>query len=1213
MKSKFFKKVISAVSAAAMITQVGLVMPLSASAEPVRNDVWSQNFDSYTAPTNTEVITEPGDDSNKILKVNSSASFSMSGFPGTDKDNFNLEMDVNFPVALSTGTADKNANGACFTFGKSGSTSIKVYGPTSGTTVPMGYTYGGGSGQYGKTGNLTMDKWYTFVVNVTDANVGSGTISYTVYDRADYDANGTGATPVMSKTGMGFRNSNLPNQLNITLTGSVTGEYFYIDNLVTYTEEDPEAQNELKAVSFKTTPGETIIPPSGDKETQTLPVELSITGTQGDLTAEECDSITWTYIGTEADDGYVGWNFEDNKSSGTITVQNGVSTYFCVLTATVKKGDKELSAQYKFMINASSTSDASQIYPPAGYPVNLNEYPDSLVGYQVSQGTITDKDPLLAHWASVGSNGARSLSLKKDETTGDKYIEISNVGGPGAAGNSTVAGNTIGLPSQQIIFEFDAKMVAGSSFVFANNTSNNASGKETNVYRSGFEVSFDGSKINSGTTVGNGTAVYTAGDGSVEGISAGTWYKLIVSYDITIQEYYVKVYDETGSTLIGEIQPQKSPDGAAPTILSVGGAFPTDIKNMKVYKPTVSSIQINSAASAIKVPENEGETETLNLSAEMGTSNGLAATGLVNWSFADGEVAGVSIQSTGAQTALVTVSSSASSGEVRVIASKDGVSDEFVINLTSSSNNVAFTKSVSNITIPFEGESAVVEEFTAETRTGEGKPVEGEDTITYRLLDSTKTKDANVKGVTFNNGTITVEAGASPAVVYVYAENAEKISNTVRVNIHGMTFGFGSGEMEEGYTPVTASTVYSDKTGYGFASSEGLTDEGGNVKGSSAYTMKVKVPNGNYKVNITTTSESMTSEAVSGSATGTTKSGNEFNVAVCDGILDLTFAANSSVSTMQISQLAKKTAGTKPAIYSIGDSTTKNSGHYSGYSADKEAQASDPSKWVDEREYASWGNCVTEDMYSDTFASYNNHGMAGRNSASYYNQARLEAVLLAIAPGDYVTINMGINSQAEEPYEQLMEYYYVQGVLQRGGIPVILTHTPQGPVGNYESSNYQNGEFKCTRAGDGRIEFLKSLAEKYDLNLIDVATWGNNYFNSLTTADLDKANTANSINQGYTAPSTVLELVQSWCPDHNHYTKELGSVYAQYIIGELASIANAVKYTRIEASYDENGKMTGLTITTVNEIPETETPAAGTKVMYWKSLSDMVPLKSFQG
>ena len=52
---------------------------------------------------------------------------------------------------------------------------------------------------------------------------------------------------------------------------------------------------------------------------------------------------------------------------------------------------------------------------------------------------------------------------------------------------------------------------------------------------------------------------------------------------------------------------------------------------------------------------------------------------------------------------------------------------------------------------------------------------------------------------------------------------------------------------------------------------------------------------------------------------------------ICDDVLDLTFPADSSVTSLQISQIAKKTANEKPAIFSIGDSTTKNAGHYSKY------------------------------------------------------------------------------------------------------------------------------------------------------------------------------------------------------------------------------------------------------------------------------------------
>ncbi|MCH5184853.1 MAG: hypothetical protein J1F64_01880 [Oscillospiraceae bacterium] len=1160
MKSKLFKRIIALASAVSVFASMTFVLP--ASAALVREDTWTQTFDEYTAPANAEVIDEPGNETNKILKVKQGASINFSEFPGVSDGDVQFEMDVNFPVALTGGTADKNTNGAAFVFGKAGSTAIKVQGATSGTKVPLGWVYGGGGGQNGKAGDLDMDRWYTILATIKDCNKGSGTISFKVYDRDEYTEKKTAANAVASQGEMGFRNSQVPNQLIVQLSAGGADEYFYIDNLTAFREVDPDAANELKDVEFKTTPGVTIIPPEGDGEVKDFPVELKLTGTKSDepFTEENCDSIVWTHKGTETDDGYVGWNFDDGKASGSIEIKNGVSTYYCILTATVTQGDTVISRDYKFVINPS-VSVAGQLYPD-GYPTDWNIYPDSLVGYTITNGAIGDVDPLIAHWASVGSNGARTLTFKKDDN-GNKYLELDSHGGSG----STTSGITVGATSSQMIFEFEVLPTSGSSFVYASSTPNNSAKN----YRSAFELSFDGSKVNTGTTRSNPentAASYTGGTKSIEGVAAdgNIWYKVIASYDKSIQQYYVKLYDMNGK-FIGDTGMQASDEEASPSVFSMNGS-PVGIRNVRIYTPTVKSMTINTAAEAIRVPEEDGaEPETLDLSAEMMTADGLEATGEVTWSFEDGEVANALIESTGPQTATLTVSQGAASGDVVIVATRGAAQAKKTIRFITSANNVAFTKSVSSVTIPFDGEDDVVNEFKAETRTGNGDPIEGEDVITYKLLNSTGTSEANIKGVTFEDGVLTVEAGASPAMVYVQAENAEGLTNRVKVNIHGMTFAFGTDEPEEGYTAVKASTVYNDNAGYGFESIEGLTDTEAtdatpsNVTGTSAYTMKVKVPNGNYTVTVSTTSKSMLSEAVSGSATGISKSGSSFKVAVCDGILDLTFNENSSISTLQISQIAVNPSGSKPAIYSIGDSTTNNSGHYSNYNTDKAAQAADPTKWVDERVYASWGNCVTQNMYSDVFSAYSNHGMAGRNSANYYVQARLEAVLLAVAPGDYVTINMGINGESGEPYEKLMEYYYVQGVIQRGAVPVILSHTPDGPnLSNGGSYSEANG-FNVSRAADGRVKFLKSLAEKYDLEYIDVGTWGENYFNSLTTDDLDKANTANSVNVGYKAPEKVIDIVQSWYPDHNHYTKELGDLIAEYIIDSLKEIATAEKYT----------------------------------------------------
>lgn len=1331
MKTKIFSKLIAGAVTLAMAAQCAFVLPIGASAEIIRTDYLNQPFDSYTAPAKAEVIEDPADSTNKILKVSSGASVTVDGFPSTTEASFSMEMDVNFPVALTTGTTTKKADGAIFAFGATTGTVMKVHGPTTADNkVPFGYSFGGGSGQYGKVGDLDMNKWYTVVVNFTDAdNSDNGKIGFTVYDRDAYKADKTAATPICTKTDMGLRNGALPNALIIGLTGDVSGEYFYVDNIKTFKEVDTEAVNELKAISFKTTPGTIITPPAGDKEEKTYPIELDLDGTTGALTAEECDSIVWEHIGAEAnEDGYFKWNFENNKAAGSISITNGIGTYFCILKATVTKGDNTKTAEYKFMINSAGAGNANQLYPKAGYPVNLNEYEDALVGYNVGSGQgMNDQDPILSGWTMYGSNTGRNMYLRQDETTKDKYLEITN---SGTASGSIMAKYVFEAQSSQIVTDMNIKFVNGTAIGYYDG-SGKGSGLPNNGGAAAAAVSYS-----------NGSLM--AGEQKIESLDTDSWYRLIISQDASVGEYWAAVYDADTGELKGKTEPVAMNQKVNATCICINGGFPTLIKDMKIYKPTVKSLKINGDAT-VKIPEktyavtgtlgtgvasvtlkNEKD-ETMNGTVE-GTSvvfdvlegtytvapvaakgyhdasatpqtvtvdqghetasftteavkdavtettittsgkiatvsyvgdniadavlirasynegaldgveikpaalengkdtpveftalnendvlmlwdgidsmkpltgaytvttlekqiselaeepaaasdakvNTLALTatvtsaedenvpisGEVAWSLGD-EYADVTIEKTGAQAATLKVGQNAPAGEIEVKAVCGAGTDAKKIMLTSSADSVAFTKSKSSITIPFEGEEAQTAEFAAETRDKDGNPKAG--TITYDVLDKTGTAPLTTMptGISFDTttGVLTVASGATPSIIYIRATNGDGLSSKVKVNVHGLSFGFGSGE-QEGLTQVT-DTAYTESLGYGFSNASAITVAENNVTSAEAYQFNAKVPNGNYTVNVTTTSDSIFSEMVDNLAY-TTKTGASFDVAVCDGVLDLTFAANSTVSQITIRQAAPKKVGEKPALYSIGDSTTNNHGHYSGYADDKKAQELDPTKWVDEREYASWGNCVTEAMYSEAFASYTNHGMAGRDSLNYYNQNRLEAVLLAIAPGDYVTVNMGINAKTAGEggmYEKLMENYYVQGIIQRGAIPVILTHTPQNPVGAY-AGNYDaaTSKFNCNRPDDGRVKFLKNLATKYDLSLIDMTTWGNDYFNTLTTDDLSKANTANSVNHGYKAPTTVLELVQSWCPDHNHYTSELGTTYAEYIMSELTKIVKA--------------------------------------------------------
>ena len=304
----------------------------------------------------------------------------------------------------------------------------------------------------------------------------------------------------------------------------------------------------------------------------------------------------------------------------------------------------------------------------------------------------------------------------------------------------------------------------------------------------------------------------------------------------------------------------------------------------------------------------------------------------------------------------------------------------------------------------------------------------------------------------------------------------------------------------------------------------------------------LEVPSGNYDVEIDSSASSVISEHIDGieANAGIKKEGKSFKVAVCDGVLDLTFSEPAEVKSVKIKAEAEKKPNAKPSLFVIGDSTAKNTAN-GAYS---------------------WGNVVADGKVKlpEKFGSFSNNAMAGRDSVQYYNQARLETVLLAIAPGDYVTVNMGINSReaGEIPsYYTVMRDYYIKGIQQRGGKPVILLATPDGPyrdeAGNWTNwtsdFDFETNKFKNNRGDGARNGELKKLAEEMGLPLIATGQIGEDYMNALTMDDVEKYNKENG-----TAFTSVLEMVQSWYLDHNHYREPLGKIIAGYVLDELVKL-----------------------------------------------------------
>lgn len=854
-----------------------------------------------------------------------------------------------------------------------------------------------------------------------------------------------------------------------------------------------------------------------------IPVTIRANGSLGgDITDKV--TVNWSVAGLEKEDGYISLTGTEGTGAGTdgeapdgatayFNVRNGVSNYFGYVQAEVSYGDDSYTIRTPFAVIGGTGADTNRLAPAAGYYADMNEYEDSLVGYQGTANGIYDRDIVLNNWSVYGSNGARTLKLVQD-ADGTKSLEFASNGGSG----STVAVYQWVDQSSQYVIDFTARFTSAMAFGVYFNTPNN-------------------SNNNPEWTASYGSGTLTLGTKSITGINANEWYRFVVSADPSVQKVSVTVYDSSNDK-VGEIEEvEMTNDSSVQKFFCFQGTWPMYLKSFEAYRPVLSSLAVGSSDDVVSVPEEGESAVTVDLSAILTSTEGVKMTGAVAWSLAD-EYADVEIASTGAQTAELTIEAGAS-GTVTVVATKDGKQAEKVIQLTTSSNVVAFTQSTSSVTIPFAGEAAVVSSFVALTRDGSGNVIEGGN-ISYSLLAKDGVTEAAVNGVTFANGVLTVAAGASPAVVYVKAVNADGLSAKVKVNIHGLSFAFGSSDAADGFTQVT-DTLYTERLGYGFRSTDGLTVNSDSVTGTAAFRFKANVPNGNYVVTVDTTAESMTSEVVEAvsAVTGITKTGSTFNVAVCDGVLDLTFPASASVKTLEISQAAAKSRLAKPFVYAIGDSTTRNNA----------AGA------------LSWGNCVESGKVSvpSAFGGFANHGMAGRDSVNYYNQGRVEAVLLAICPGDYVTVNLGINSSESgeaASYYTLMKSYYVEGILQRGGIPVIVTATPDGPVGNNLAADYDaaTGKFTNSRGNGARNDVLRQIAEEEDINIIELGQWGEDWMNTLTMADVTAYNTANN-----TAYTTVLEMVQSWYVDHNHYKEYLGTKIGNYIFGQLEELAAAAE------------------------------------------------------
>lgn len=130
-----------------------------------------------------------------------------------------------------------------------------------------------------------------------------------------------------------------------------------------------------------------------------------------------------------------------------------------------------------------------------------------------------------------------------------------------------------------------------------------------------------------------------------------------------------------------------------------------------------------------------------------------------------------------------------------------------------------------------------------------------------------------------------------------------------------------------------------------------------------------------------------------------------------------------------------------------------------------------------------------------------NHAIGGRSSRSFIEQGRLDTVLEAIGPGDYLFVQFGHNDASvgnperytsPEDYKMYLRDHYMAGASEQGATPVLLT-----PVNRLD---YDEGTGKFNESFPEYADKVHELVDETGVALIDLGARSRAYLDQITPA-----------------------------------------------------------------------------------------------------------------
>jgi lysophospholipase L1-like esterase len=142
-----------------------------------------------------------------------------------------------------------------------------------------------------------------------------------------------------------------------------------------------------------------------------------------------------------------------------------------------------------------------------------------------------------------------------------------------------------------------------------------------------------------------------------------------------------------------------------------------------------------------------------------------------------------------------------------------------------------------------------------------------------------------------------------------------------------------------------------------------------------------------------------------------------------------------------------------------------------------------------------WGQMLAN--YFDANTTVANHAIGGRSSRSFIEQGRLDTILAAIQPGDYLFVQFGHNDASSgnperytspDDYKRYLRDNYMAGATARGATPVLIT-----PVSRRDYDS--NGQFRVSFPD--YVNKVHELVNETGVAMIDLSARSRAYLNSI--------------------------------------------------------------------------------------------------------------------